>query len=250
MLDRSNNKSSVKINPLLNVECDICSNIINCISAGLNSTQMEDFCALKVRQRTYKACDYIYRMENDFKYFYIVKSGSVKVERIATNGEKFVVGFYYAGELLAIESIGTNVYGSDCIAMESAIICKIPYQAFLRFSSSVPGLQQNFTNLLAQRIRISNLSHMRRCSLPATWRLLYFLYDFAHRRCLLHKAKKNVDICLPMSKSDIANHLGITPESLSRTLASLEHDSYIQREQHNIKLLNVNEVWRDINERI
>ncbi len=119
-------------------------------------------------------------------------------------GTKHINGFYFRGDLFGFDSIGNSIYGYGAIALETARICKMPYEQLEFLGSSIPHLQKMITTLLASKLNQANnmLSDSR--YLGADKRLLLFLKGLCERNRIQSQNRK-ARIHLPMSKSDIAS---------------------------------------------
>lgn len=74
----------------------------------------------------------------------------------------------------------------------------------------------------------------------ATERVAAFLLDYADRVCAIEQ------VDLPMTRQDIADHVGLTIHTVSRTLSQLQAEGLIQaRSSRHLRL-----VRRDLLERI
>lgn len=225
--------------------CDQCDTKQFCLNAWLDKELISDVDKLTLARGTFQAGQAIYRMEDRFRSLFVVHTGAVKVEKTLEYGTKYVNGFYFRGDLFGFDSIGNSTYGYDAIALETARICKIPYEQLQSIGSSNPHLQRMITTLLASKLNQANnmLSDSR--YLGADKRLLLFLKDLCERNLIQSRNRKG-RIHLPMSKSDIASYLGIRAESLSRILANLQRQGVIRNYTKYIEIDDINTAMRVI----
>ncbi len=185
----------------------------------------------------FRSGDHIFRAGHSSRAIYIVRNGAVKCERVTAGGELHVAGFYLSGELFGCEDIGADSHCYDAIALEECRVCEIPIERLENLFKSHPDLQHCFLTQVSERIRrseriLTDSFHMR-----AKHRLMNFLCDL-YTRLLQRRSEIGSSILLPMNKSDIANHLGISPETLSRMLRELEVEGKLRNGIKQIELID------------
>lgn len=151
--------------------------------------------------------------------FYKVQSGVVRTCKYLSDGRRQIDAFYVAGDVFGIES--GPVHG---LSAEAVTPCNVtPYR---RIGLEKIAGQDDAMALKLFSYAMGCLERTRAHSLllgrgSATQKLAAFLLDVTHR--------KPVDemIELAMTRQDIADYLGMTIETVSRTLSQLERDGVI-----------------------
>ena len=190
--------------------------------------------------------DHLFREGQGARSIYIVQNGTVKCERVSSNGGVHVAGFFLSGDILGCEDIGGGTHCYDAIALEESRVCEIPVDQLERLFSVYPDLQHCFLSRISERIRSSERSLTDSFCLRAKHRLIGFLCDF-YTRLSQRKREMGSSIVLPMNKLDIANHLGISPETLSRLLRELEDERQIRNGLRQIELIDPENLARYCN---
>ncbi len=168
---------------------------------------------------------------------YIVRSGSVKCERVSVNGGKHVVGFYLSGDLFGCEDLGAMHHSYDSVALEESWVCKVSTEKLENLFLGYPDLQHCFFTRIAERVRSSERLLTDTFTMSTKHRLKEFLHEFYVRSSRRGNLTGH-SFLLPMYKVDIANHLGISPETLSRLLRELEEDGSIRNGLRRIELVD------------
>lgn len=225
-------------------DCRYCQGEKLCLAFGLGSETVEAFRDIIKEHGPYAPGDHIYRQQDEFKSIYSIQRGSIKTETVTVEGKQSVMGFFLAGDLVGIDSIGADVYATDAIAMEETYVCEIPYKDLLKLCSTKEGLQNQFIDRLGSKIHSGEYNWKIVRNESAGRRVLYFLYQLYDRQ--LRNNMTSPRIQLPMSKQDLASFLGLTPESFSRTLTQLHKEGYITKESSKVLVLGEEPSREDI----
>jgi len=151
-------------------------------------------------------------------YLYKIVSGAVRVYNMLGDGRRHIGAFYLAGDLFGLEAGTIHTLSAEAI-INSAVL------AIER--SAVMALAARDGDMAPQcwSVATSELERSRRHALlllkTAPERVASFLLEMARRV----PGSKRVE--LPMSRQDIADYLGLTVETVSRTLKQLATETAI-----------------------
>jgi CRP/FNR family transcriptional regulator, nitrogen fixation regulation protein len=152
-------------------------------------------------------------------YLYKVVSGSVRTYKILSDGRRQVGGFYLPGDIFGLEFADEHTLSAESISDTKVLVVKrSALNALAGRDASVA--QQLFALTGRELHRVQD--HVLLLIKSAQERVASFLLEMAER------AAQNNTIDLPMSRQDIADYLGLTIETVSRTLTSLETASAIE----------------------
>ena len=151
-------------------------------------------------------------------YLYKVVSGSVRTYKILSDGRRQVGGFYLPGDIFGLEFADDHTLSAEAISDTKVLVVKRSTLSALA-SRDASVAQQLFalTGRELGRVQDRILLLIKN----AQERVASFLLEMAER------ASGNA-IELPMSRQDIADYLGLTIETVSRTLTSLEGAAAIE----------------------
>lgn len=216
-------------------DCKYCQGEKLCLAFGLDPSTVDAFKNIIKEHGPYSPGEYIYRQQDKFKAIYSIQDGSVKTETVTVDGKQSVMGFFLAGDLFGIDSIGSPTCATDAIAMEKTWVCEIPYKELLKLCSTEEKLQQQFINRLGSKIHSGEYNWKIVRNESAGRRVMYFLFQLYDRQRRNNSPSPRVR--LPMSKQDLASFLGLTPESFSRTLTQLHNEGLITKESSKVIVL-------------
>lgn len=146
-------------------------------------------------------------------YLYQVISGGVRTYKILSDGRRQVGGFYLPGDIFGLEFTDEHTLSAEAIADTKVLVVK--RSALNALSSRNASIAQDLFALTGGELRRAQ-HHILLLIKSAQERVASFLLEMSER-----VAGSNA-IELPMSRQDIADYLGLTIETVSRTLTSLE----------------------------
>ena len=151
-------------------------------------------------------------------YIYKVVSGAVRSYRVLDDGRRQISAFHLPGDMFGLEAGATHASSAEAIA--DSVVLVIKRSAVLALAQRDPEVARQMWTLTARELgRVQN--HMLLLIRNAQERIASFLLEMAER------APGADAVELPMSRQDIADYLGLTIETVSRTLTQLEGDAAI-----------------------
>ncbi|SRR6266566_9833422 len=151
-------------------------------------------------------------------YLYKVISGAVRTYRVLHDGRRQIAAFLLPGDMFGLEGGATHASSAEAIA--DSVVLVIKRSAVVALAERDPEIARQLWALTAQELgRVQN--HMLLLIRNAQERIASFLLEMAER------APGAQSVELPMSRQDIADYLGLTIETVSRTLTQLEAEAAI-----------------------
>jgi len=146
-------------------------------------------------------------------YLYHFASGCVRTYKILSDGRRQLGGFYLPGEVFGLEFADEHTLSAEAISDTKLLVVK--RSALNALASRNPAIARELFNLIGRELRRVQ-DRILLLIKSAQERVAGFLLEMADRI----SAGNALD--LPMSRQDIADYLGLTIETVSRTLTSLE----------------------------
>jgi CRP/FNR family nitrogen fixation transcriptional regulator len=169
-------------------------------------------------RRRFEAEEEVYAEGDRVVNFYKVVSGAVRTYRLLSDGRRQIDGFHLPGDIFGLEAGDERRTGADAVVDTTLATYR------RNDSDALTG-----DGALAQEVVAAMLRALERAQdhmmllgrKSAKERVASFLLGLARR------AGTEDAIALPMSRTDIADHLGLTIESVSRTFTQLEREGVI-----------------------
>jgi len=160
----------------------------------------------------------IYGENEPADYLYKVVSGAVRTYKVLNDGRRQIGSFYLPGDMFGLE-IGDD----HTFSAEAVIDCKvlvIKRSALVALAGRDSGTARQLWTLAAAELQRAQ-DHIMLLIKTAQERVAGFLLEMAKRSAV------TAEVELPMSRQDIADYLGLSIETVSRTLTRLEKDAII-----------------------
>ena len=203
--------------------CDACGARALSVCASIADADLTRLDAIADRQTLATGATLI-RAEDPAKHVFNITSGSIRVYKLLPDGRRQITGFLFAGDFLGLATGDTYAFSAE--AMEPVTVCrfrKTDYRTLIRETPALETalLSRAHHELLAAQNQILLLGRKTALERVATFLLDLPAHDPARPSPLGH-------IHLPMTRGEIADYLGLTIETVSRTLTRLKTQGVIR----------------------
>lgn len=214
--------------------CSNCSLGSICLPLGLGKEDLPKLEEIVSTSATKHRGDKIVRQGDAFKSVYAVKSGMCKSFRVDQSGTEHVQSFHLPGEIFGLDAVYSKHYGFTVEALDTSVLCKLQFEDLQQLCTKVTALQQQVFNLFSRELYTSQVNPIEHFDQTAEQKLAGFLYDLLSR--LQARGQSSAEIHLPMARRDIANHLCLAPETISRLLKRFQQKGVIAIEGRRVAI--------------
>lgn len=152
-------------------------------------------------------------------YCYKVISGTVRTYKVFADGRRQIGAFYMTGDLFGLEMGDEHTFSAEAISDAKVVVIK--RSALVALAERDNEVARELWALTGRELRRAQ-DHTLLLIKTAQERVVGFLLEMAER------SSSNGVLELPMSRQDIADYLGLTIETVSRTLTTLENTAAIE----------------------
>jgi CRP/FNR family nitrogen fixation transcriptional regulator len=164
-------------------------------------------------------CAEIFGDDEPADHFYKVLSGTVCTYKILSDGRRQISEFYLPGECFGLEYTKAHSHSAEAITDSKTLAIK--KSALMKLADRDATIVRQLLALTAVELaRVQD--RVLLLAKTAEERVVGFLLDMAKR------SPNEDSIELPMLRQDIADYLGLTIETVSRTLKSLKDNATIE----------------------
>ena len=171
----------------------------------------------------------IYAQSDPAEFIYQVVSGVVRTITLHRDGRRIVHGFHLPGEIFGLEREKIHHCSAEAVCETQLVQCPASRLSALA-ETDKHAARELWMSLLISRDRTAE-RFMYLLHGTASEKLAYFLIDLAWR------TRSSGRIQLPMSRYDIADYLGLSSETVSRTFTALRTRGLISTKGREVRLL-------------
>jgi CRP/FNR family transcriptional regulator, nitrogen fixation regulation protein len=160
----------------------------------------------------------IYGENEPADYLYKVVSGSVRTYKMLNDGRRQIGAFYLPGDMFGLEVGDVHTFSAEAIVNSKVLVIK--RSILVSLAARDNEVARKLWTMTAGELQHVQ-AHILLLIKSAQERVVGFLLEMAAR------VPMGNEIELPMSRQDIADYLGLTIETVSRTLTQLENTAAI-----------------------
>jgi len=152
----------------------------------------------------------------------IVMAGELEVQKHYASGKVVTLAKLNRGKTFgeAIAFSETNIYPATIVASKGSIIIYISKKDIIAMCSAYPKVLNNFMRLLSSKILLLNRKIKELSFETLRQKISNYLLS-------QYEIQKTTELTLPISRKDLAEHLGVQRPSLSREFINMKEDGLI-----------------------
>ncbi len=156
-------------------------------------------------------------------FFYRVVSGTVRTCALLSDGRRQIDAFHLAGDIFGLESATTHRVRAE--AVDHTEVIAFRRSLFTSLLHDDPSFGDQLMSSTIRSLERANDYMVLLGRKTAQEKVAAFLLEMADR--LSHDGSEQDRFDLPMQRCDIADHLGLTIETVSRVLTGMARDGLI-----------------------
>jgi len=150
--------------------------------------------------------------------------GVVKIYKMMADGRRQVTGFLFPGDFLGLVHNESYAYNAETVTETK--LCQFPRSQFEALLDELPDLEQRLLGMASHELASAQDQMLLLGRKSAPERVASFLLMLA--RAIERQRHPGNPIAIPMARTDIADYLGLTIETVSRTLSKFSSQHLIQ----------------------
>lgn len=207
------------------VRCQRCALSSQCFPAAVSDHDLEALDRIVVRGPTLGKGGTLFQAGETPRSIFVIRSGALRTYARQHSGDEQILGFHLAGEFVGLPALHDDRYEVTAEAMQTTAICELPFAELEAVSMKVPAMRRHLLRLLSRELQHNQKARLL-LSLPkAEVRVAMFINHYRAR--LSERGLSATRVCLPMSRRELANHLGLAVETVSRALSTFRSKGYI-----------------------
>ena len=166
----------------------------------------------------------------------VVLAGTFKSVKTGDDGYEHVLGFSMRGDLLGYDGLASGHYASAAMALEDSVVFVLPLRQLEQLRHADDGFDQALQTALSRQMsRATELAELM-SAVAADARLARFLLHLSAR--MQEQGLSPRRLLLRMNRREIASHLGVAHETVSRSFGLLADRGYLCVDNRAIEIVD------------
>lgn len=161
-------------------------------------------------------------------------AGVARLYKLLPDGRRQVIGFALPGDFLGIAPSERYTFSADAVGAMTA--CRLSREAFAHFIEQRPHFLLRINEFAARELMLAQEQMLLLGRRTAEEKVASFIIAWRERLAQIGDIRQT--IALPMSRQDIADYLGLTIETVSRTLTRFEREKMLIIVAGGVRLLD------------
>ena len=160
----------------------------------------------------------------DSTFLFNVVTGAIRLSKSLPDGRRQITGFLFPGDFLGLSIADTYAYSAEAIT--NCTLCRFARTNLTNMLEEFPNLEHRLLSLASNELAQAQDHLTILGQKTSTERLATVLLKFAER--IGNHDKDSLQFELPMNRTDIADYIGLTMETVSRTFSLLRKQGVIE----------------------
>ncbi|MGC2857009.1 Crp/Fnr family transcriptional regulator [Novispirillum sp. DQ9] len=170
------------------------------------------------------AHDVVFDEGQPAEWVYSLTSGTVKLSKLLGDGRRQIVGFVFPGDFFGFAAGGEG-YPYTAEAVTPVGLCRFATPRLAQLRAEAPDLERLLFDRLVADLALAQEQMLLLGRMAAREKVAHFLLTLSRRA--QRRGDPPSPVALPMSRQDLADFLGLTIETVSRTFTQLKRDGLI-----------------------
>jgi CRP/FNR family transcriptional regulator len=203
---------------------------------GIESKQHLSTLAQKFLHIRIKAGRRVYLSNDKCEMIYLVYSGFLKNTWADTNGNEKVIDFPMKGEMVGLDGIAHGKFANSLKALTDSELIGIPLDFCRRQNVEGEIFRNHIISVMSQQLVNEQKSSFMISALPVDAKVAKFLLSLSFKFKSLGYSEKS--FLLRMSREEIGSYLGVSLETVSRTISGLCKIGVLKKDNRSIEIIN------------
>ncbi|MCW5745366.1 MAG: Crp/Fnr family transcriptional regulator [Alphaproteobacteria bacterium] len=211
------------------VPCSTCAARQFSICAPVPESELTEFFAMSARIRV-EARRHLFNEGDPAQHVFNITAGTVCLSKALADGRRQITGFLSEGDFIGLAHGDSCAYGAEALTPVEA--CRFPRERFEQYMAKHPDVERRLLQIASTELAAAQDQMLLLGRKTASERLASFLLRLSDR-AVARGEPANL-VALPMTRSEIGDYLGLTLETVSRTMTQLRKAGAIDLDNVNM----------------
>lgn len=185
---------------------------------------------------TFKKGQILFHEGGNATGIFFLTSGKVKISKLDITGNERIIRLSKEGDILGFRTLLSNEkYPCSATSLEDSTACFIPIEIFYKLMENNFNLSKKILKLLSEELAVADQKLTNNVNKPVKEKIAGALLNILG---VYGFEDDNTTINAALKRSDIANIVGATTETVVRNLTLLKDDEIIGYKGKKIRILN------------
>jgi CRP/FNR family transcriptional regulator len=156
-------------------------------------------------------------------YLFNLTDGTVKLYKLLPDGRQQITGFLFPGDFLGLPAAGRYAYSAE--AVTEVTFCRFDRKKLDHLLEDFPRMERRLLGIASNELAAAQDQMLLLGRKTAREKVASFLLTIARRGG--RPGTPDSPLLLPMTRTEIADYLGLTIETVSRTLTRFRKEGLI-----------------------
>ena len=194
--------------------------------------------------RIFHRRDSLFSVGDHFEGIYVLRSGSAKSFITSRDGEEHITKFYYPGDMLGIDGFDGHIHKQTVRFLETSSVCLIKESEINSLIKTSTDFRDGLLQSISHNLACDSAMMMCLGTCSSEQKAARFLLDLSVR--FSERGLSGSEFMLSMTRTDIANYLGMAIETVSRIFASLQQRKIIAVQLRYLSILDFEALNRSV----
>ena len=215
------------------VNCQHCKTRFLSVCSALDDDELHAMAEI-VDPRCIPARTTLFSQGEEASSVFNITEGMARLYKLLPDGRRQIIGFALPGDFVGLSLSDRFSFSAD--AVDDMRVCRMSRVRFAHLLDEKPHLMRRLHEMAANELMIAQDQLVVLGRRSADERVAVFLLSLRKRFAKIHHLSPTIP--LPMSRQDIADYLGLTIETVSRTLTRFEREKMLVIVTGGVRLLD------------
>ena len=204
---------------------------------GLDSDQV---CAIRglLGKQTFEARQVVFRQGAASDWLYLIRSGQIKLTSCAPDGREQIIRIGVAGQMVGFDTVDDHLHTYSAETLTPVRVCTLRHRDMLRVLEQNPRVSRRLVDLLNQELAQAHLLIRVLGQKTSAEKVALFLLSLIPEPVDMDQAQAH-ELPLPLSRREIADMLGLTVETVSRSMSELRREQIVEAPRGRVRILDL-----------
>jgi CRP-like cAMP-binding protein len=177
---------------------------------------------------------------------YCIKSGLIGLRRIDVNGNSVLLRLAEAGSTVGYRTFLTReAHVNSAEVLTSSVVCYVPRPQVEKLLKDNPLLGERFLQHFTKDAMETENDYVRSMTMGMKSRFLHIMLVF-YERYGYRDQNGNATVDLPVKRGELAEMVGVRPESISRLIDKLQSDNVMRFDDRRVRFSDIGDVLQQV----